>query len=150
MKYSGHRKLLCKLSLLNAFMFLGYQKNTDASIFVYKHSPERTGFNLYAVNTQLQLTFLTLLHCLPPTRPSPIISIHFRCPPTHLKDFIPPAPPLHTFPFCPRTWQGQCLVPADVIENQWFSSVQGFLETILNSNIQLQTFTIIYCFVSVQ
>ena len=51
MKYSGHRKLLCELSKfskLNAFILLGYQTNTDASILVYKFRPERTGFNLYA------------------------------------------------------------------------------------------------------
>ena len=28
---------------------------------VYKHRPERTGFNMYVENTQQQLTFLTLL-----------------------------------------------------------------------------------------
>ena len=64
MKYSGHRKLLCelsKLSKLNAFILLGHQKNTDASILVYKFRPERTGFNMYAENTQPQLTFLALL-----------------------------------------------------------------------------------------
>ena len=37
------------------------RKNTDASIIVYKRRPERTGFNMYAENTQQQLTFLTLL-----------------------------------------------------------------------------------------
>ena len=47
MKYSGHRKLLCELSKLNALILLGYQRNT--------------GFNMYAKNTQQQLTFLTLL-----------------------------------------------------------------------------------------
>ena len=35
--------------------------NTDASILVYKYCPERTGFNMYAENAQLQLTFLALL-----------------------------------------------------------------------------------------
>ena len=34
--------------------------NTDASILVYKFRPERTGFNMYAKNTQMQLTFLAL------------------------------------------------------------------------------------------
>ena len=34
--------------------------NTDASILVYKFRPERTGFNMYAEYTQLQLTFLAL------------------------------------------------------------------------------------------
>ena len=35
--------------------------NTDAFILVYKHRPERTGFNIHAENTQQQLTFLALL-----------------------------------------------------------------------------------------
>ena len=64
MKYSGHRKLLCeflKLSKLNAFIFLGYQTNSDTSILVYKFRPERTGFNMYAENPQQQLTFLALV-----------------------------------------------------------------------------------------
>ena len=64
MKSSGHGKLLCeflKLSKLNAFILLGYQKNTDASVLVYKHRPEKTGFNMYAENIQQQLTFLALL-----------------------------------------------------------------------------------------
>ena len=64
MKYSGHRELLCelsKLSKLNAFDLLGYQTNTDASILVYKFSPERTGFNMYAEYTRPQLTFLALV-----------------------------------------------------------------------------------------
>jgi len=42
MKYSGHRKLLCELSKLskfNAFNLLGYYKNTDASMLVYKFRP---------------------------------------------------------------------------------------------------------------
>jgi hypothetical protein len=63
MKYSGHRKLLCelsKLSTFNAFNLLGYETNTDAAILVYKLRPERTGFNMYAEYTQLQLTFLVL------------------------------------------------------------------------------------------
>ena len=34
--------------------------NTEASILVYKCRPERTGFNMYAEYTQLQLTFLAL------------------------------------------------------------------------------------------
>ena len=37
--------------------------NTNASILVYKYRPERTGFNMYAENTQPQLTFLALLPC---------------------------------------------------------------------------------------
>jgi len=59
MKYSCHRKLLCELSKLskfNAFILLGYQTNTDASILVYKFRPRRTGFNMYTEYTQLQLT----------------------------------------------------------------------------------------------
>jgi len=63
MKYSGHRKLLCELSKslkFDAFNLLGYETNTDASILVYKLRPERTGFNMYAEYTQLQLTFLVL------------------------------------------------------------------------------------------
>ena len=64
MKYSGHRKLLCELSKLskfNAFNLLGNKTNTDASILVYKFRPERTGFNMYAEYTQLQLAFLGLV-----------------------------------------------------------------------------------------
>ena len=34
--------------------------NTDTSILVHKFSPERTGLNMYAEYTQLQLTFLAL------------------------------------------------------------------------------------------
>ena len=63
MKYSSHRKLLCELSKLskfNAFNLLGFYKNTDASILVYNFRPERTGFNMYAEYTQLQLPFLAL------------------------------------------------------------------------------------------
>ena len=63
MKYFGHRKLLCeysKLSKLNAFTFLGYLTNTDASILVYKFRPERTVFNMYAEYTRKQLTILAL------------------------------------------------------------------------------------------
>ena len=37
--------------------------NTDASILVYKFRPERTNFNMYAEDTQLQLTFLALHSC---------------------------------------------------------------------------------------
>ena len=67
MKYSGHKKLLCELSKLskfNAFNFLGYLTNTDASILVYKFRPKRTGFNVYAEYTRPQLTFLALEPCL--------------------------------------------------------------------------------------
>jgi hypothetical protein len=61
MKFSGHRQLLCVLSTLNAFNFLGYQTNTDASILVYESRPERIGFNMYAEYTQL--TCLALVPC---------------------------------------------------------------------------------------
>ena len=37
--------------------------NTNASIFVYKFRPERTGFNMYAEYRKLQLTFFTLQPC---------------------------------------------------------------------------------------
>ena len=60
MKYSGHRNQLCELSKFNAFNLLRYETNTDASVLVYKFCPERTGFNMYAEYTQLQLTFLAL------------------------------------------------------------------------------------------
>ena len=56
MKYSGHRKLLYELSKLSKLNDL----NTDAYILVYKFRPERTGFNMYAEYTKLQLTFLPL------------------------------------------------------------------------------------------
>ena len=55
MKYSGHRKLLCGIKNFksNAFIFLGYYySNTDASILVYKHRPERSGFNMYGVRRE--------------------------------------------------------------------------------------------------
>ena len=67
MKYSGHRKLLCELSKfskLNAFIFLGNQEDADSSILVYKHSPEKTGFKMYAENTQQQITLIALLSCI--------------------------------------------------------------------------------------
>ena len=63
MKYSGHRKLLCKLSKLlkfNAYNILGYLTNSDASILVYTFCPKRTGLNMYAEYTRPQLTFLAL------------------------------------------------------------------------------------------
>ena len=46
------------LPKLNAFILLGYEGNT---MLAYKHSPEKTGFNMYAENTQQQLIFLALL-----------------------------------------------------------------------------------------
>ena len=58
---TGHRKLLYEFSKLNAFILLGYQTNTDASILVYKLHPKRTGFNMYAEYTRPQLTFLALV-----------------------------------------------------------------------------------------
>ena len=63
MKYSVHKKLLCKFSKLskfNAFILLVYYTNTNASILVYKFCPERTGFNMYAEYTRQKLTFLAL------------------------------------------------------------------------------------------
>ena len=51
MKYSGHRKLLSKLSKFNAFNLLG--SNTDTSSSHFKFRPERTGFNIHAEYTQL-------------------------------------------------------------------------------------------------
>ena len=64
MKCSGNMKQLCefsKLSKLNAFNLLGYSTNTDEPILVYKFRLEKTGFNMYAEYTQLQLTFLALV-----------------------------------------------------------------------------------------
>ena len=61
MKYFGHKKLLCKLSK--------FKKNTKAST---KHSPERTGFNMYAENTQQPLNFLALLPCFRGCLVSPV------------------------------------------------------------------------------
>ena len=58
------KEILCELSKLskfNAFNLLGYYTNTDASIFVCKFRPERTGFNMYAEYTRPQLTFLALV-----------------------------------------------------------------------------------------
>ena len=72
MKYSCHRKLLCELSKLNAFILLGYWRSTDASILVYKYRPERTGINMYAEYTQPQLAFLALLY-LDPFKPTNFI-----------------------------------------------------------------------------
>ena len=42
-------------------------KRTHKPILVYKFRPERTGFNMYAEDTQLQLTFLTLQPCDKPS-----------------------------------------------------------------------------------
>jgi len=39
-------------------------KRTLMHLYVYKFRPERTGFNMYAEYTQLQLTFLTLNSCI--------------------------------------------------------------------------------------
>ena len=63
MTYSGHRKLLFELSKLSNSMLLtssDTKTNTDASILVNKFRPERTGFDMNAEYTQLQLTFLAL------------------------------------------------------------------------------------------
>ena len=62
MNYSGFLwSELSKWSKWNALFQLGYQKNTDASIFVYKFRTERTGFNMYTEYTQPQWTFLALV-----------------------------------------------------------------------------------------
>ena len=55
-------KLLFELSKVSKFdaFNLPFLTNTDAYILVYKFRPERTGFNMYAEYTQLQLTFLAL------------------------------------------------------------------------------------------
>ena len=45
---------------LNAFILLGYLTNTNASILIYTFRTERTGFDMNAEYTQLQLTFLAL------------------------------------------------------------------------------------------
>ena len=58
MKYSGI--LLCELSKLSKLKTPWILNDTEASILVYKFRPERTGFNMYAEYTQLQLTFLAL------------------------------------------------------------------------------------------
>ena len=51
-----------KINLLNTrSLFSICYVIQDASIIVYKHSWERTGFNMYAENTQRQLPFLDLL-----------------------------------------------------------------------------------------
>ena len=63
MKYFGQKNLLSelsKLSKLNVFILLEYLTNTNASILVYKFHLEKTGFNMNAEDTQLQLTFLAL------------------------------------------------------------------------------------------
>ena len=44
------------------------EEPVDASIRVYKYCPERTGFNMYAENTQPQLTFLAVLPWQKPER----------------------------------------------------------------------------------
>ena len=41
--------------------FSDTKRKTGASILVYKHSPERTGFTMYSKNTQQQLTCLAFL-----------------------------------------------------------------------------------------
>ena len=48
---------------MNCFYSPRTLEEQNASILVYKQSPERTGFNMYAENTQQQLTFFVLLPC---------------------------------------------------------------------------------------
>ena len=82
MKYSGQRKQLCelsKLSKLNAFILLGYQTNTDASILVYKFRPERTGFNMYACNFPCIKSLLLVLYTKQNTPYICIRSINNNC-----------------------------------------------------------------------
>jgi len=68
MKYSGYKKLLCEYQIITNKCFHPpwilelNTDDTDASFLVYNHRPERTGFNMYAENTQQQFTFLALLH----------------------------------------------------------------------------------------
>ena len=79
--FSDYRKLLCefsKLSKLNAFILLGYYTNIDASILVYKFRPERTGFNMYATYTQLQLTLLALVPYIGLTSQEETPQYHFN------------------------------------------------------------------------
>ena len=45
---------------MGSIFHINNQTNTEASILVYKFRPEKTGFNMYAEYTQLQLTFLAL------------------------------------------------------------------------------------------
>ena len=64
MKYSGYKKLLCEYQIITNKCFHPpwiLELNTDAYFLVYNHRPERTGFNMYAENTQQQFTFLALL-----------------------------------------------------------------------------------------
>jgi len=61
MKYSGHRKLLCESSKLSSVMLStsSVTKRTLMHLFLFKKfRPERTGLNMYAEYTQLQLTSL--------------------------------------------------------------------------------------------
>jgi len=44
----------------NLMLLTFSETNTDVSILVYKFRPKRTGFNMYAEFTRLQLTFLAL------------------------------------------------------------------------------------------
>ena len=58
---------IIKIKFFYSPRILNKQKNTDASILVYKFRPERTGFNMYAEYTQPQLTFLALIPWKSPT-----------------------------------------------------------------------------------
>ena len=51
-------------------------RRTHASILVYKFRPERTGFNMYAKYTRLQLTFLALVPWAGLSRPIVLPSQH--------------------------------------------------------------------------
>ena len=60
-------KINCEIfwSKLNAFIFLGYETNTDASILVCKFHPERTGFNMYAEYTRATTINFPCISTLP-------------------------------------------------------------------------------------
>ena len=53
--------LIIKIFKIRRFYPSRILEETDAFILVDKHRPEKTGFNMYAENTQQQLTFLALL-----------------------------------------------------------------------------------------
>ena len=54
--------LIIKIFKIRRFYPSRILEETDPFILVDKHRPEITGFNMYAENTQQQLTFLALLH----------------------------------------------------------------------------------------
>ena len=54
---------MSKPEMGSIYIYRIYLTNTDTPFFVYNFRPERTGFNMYAEYTQLQLTFLALAPC---------------------------------------------------------------------------------------